>query len=101
MIQNRKQKAESRNWEGRNLKWFFAFCFLLSVFPLRAADRWLVSHTDTWRDHKGTNAPQTNWQTVSDAALDATWGVGNGGFGYADNTPETSNCQTLLPDMRN
>jgi hypothetical protein len=83
------------------LKWFFAFCFLLSAFPLRAADTWLVSHTDTWRYHKGTNAPQTNWQTVADAVLDATWGVGNGGFGYADNISETNNFQTLLPDMRN
>jgi hypothetical protein len=79
----------------------FCFLFLFSAFLLRAADTSLVNHTDTWRYYKGTNAPQTNWQTVSEAALDATWGVGNGGFGYADNTSETNNCQTLLPDMRN
>ncbi len=61
----------------------------------------LVNHGDLWRYHKGTNAPQAGWQTISDASLDTTWSSGNGGIGYADNANETSNCQTLLADMRN
>ena len=61
----------------------------------------LVTHGDTWRYHKGTNAPQAGWQTVADASLDSTWGSGNGGFGYANNANETSLCQTLLADMLN
>ena len=65
-----------------------------------AASTPLVNHGDAWRYRKGTNAPQTNWKTVADASLDATWATGNGGFGYADNSPETANCQTLLPDMK-
>src|SRR5688572_23472090 len=59
----------------------------------------LVNHADAWHYRKGTNAPQADWKTVSDSGLDATWLIGNGGFGYADNAPETGNCQTLLPDM--
>src|SRR6266404_8230082 len=61
----------------------------------------LVNHSDTWRYHKGTNAPQAGWQSIADAALDATWASGKGGIGYADNANETSLCQTLLNDMRN
>src|SRR6476661_6573240 len=59
----------------------------------------LVQHTDTWRWHKGTNAPTAGWQTLPDASLDTTWGSGPGGFGYADNTSETQLCQTVLFDM--
>src|SRR3954463_6669067 len=59
----------------------------------------LVSHSGTWRFHKGTNAPQAGWTNTLDGNLDATWGTGPGGFGYADNAPETQLCQTLLPDM--
>ena len=77
---------------------------LLAVLSCSLASNWaastpLVNHGDTWRYHKGTNAPQSNWRTVADASLDATWLTGAGGFGYADNTPETVNCLTLLPDM--
>ncbi|HUR44530.1 MAG TPA: hypothetical protein VMZ27_01545 [Candidatus Saccharimonadales bacterium] len=81
-------------------KTIFLFC-LLSGFVSAAvfADTPLVNHGDAWRYHKGTNSPQANWKTVSDATLDATWGTGNGGLGYADNAPETANCQTLLTDM--
>ncbi len=62
----------------------------------------LVNHGDSWRYHKGTNAPQADWKTVSDAGLDATWAVGNGGFGYStDNPGETVDCQTILSDMQN
>ena len=64
-----------------------------------AASTPLVNHGDAWRYHKGTNAPTANWKTVADGSLDATWGTGNGGFGYADNATETNNCQTLLADM--
>src|SRR5437660_1072957 len=59
----------------------------------------LVRHSDTWRFHKGTNAPQAGWTNIADLNLDASWGSGPGGFGYADNIPETQLCQTLLPDM--
>ena len=61
----------------------------------------LLAHTEVWRYRKGTNAPQSNWKTVADALLDATWASGPGGIGYADNTAETSRCQTLLTDMKN
>jgi hypothetical protein len=76
------------------------FC-ALALHSARAADTPLVSHADTWHYHKGTNAPQANWPSLPGTSLDATWSVGNGGFGYADNTAETNDCQTLLPDMRN
>ncbi len=58
----------------------FTACFT-SVAPPSAT---LVNHGDTWRSHKGTNAPQTGWQTVGDAALDGTWASSSGGFGYGD-----------------
>ncbi|HYV27454.1 MAG TPA: hypothetical protein VFA77_07965, partial [Candidatus Eisenbacteria bacterium] len=61
----------------------------------------LVNHSDSWRYRKGTSAPQANWKTAADASLDGSWPTGNGGFGYADNTTETSLCQTILSDMRN
>src|SRR5436190_8408966 len=73
---------------------------LLITWSLQAQTP-LVRHSDSWRYRKGTSAPQSNWKTVADASLDATWLTGNGGFGYADNTTETSLCQTLLSDMRN
>jgi hypothetical protein len=79
-----------------------AFLFLsLAVASANAADTPLVSHTNSWRFHKGTNAPQASWQTISDASLNATWSTGNGGFGYASNVAETNNCKTLLTDMQN
>jgi hypothetical protein len=55
----------------------------------------LVSRSDTWRYHKGTNAPATNWQTIADASLGSQWPSGPGGFGYGDNDDAT-----LLTDMR-
>ena len=76
-------------------------CSALVLTSARAADTPLVHYTDTWSLHKGTNPPPANWQTLPDAALDAAWSAGKGGFGYADNVPETGNCQTLLPDMQN
>src|ERR1051325_10528824 len=79
--------------------------FLVFLFTLVAsagfADTPLVNHGDSWRYHKGTNAPQTGWKTIADASLDSTWASGNGGIGYADNTTETQFVQTMLSDMRN
>lgn len=72
-----------------------AFVLAAMVFPAPAADTPLVSRGDTWRYHKGTNAPQANWQTVADASLNADWGSGPGGFGYGD-----SDDATILSDMQ-
>ncbi len=70
----------------------------LSVFCSLAQP--LVNHGDTWFYRKGLSAPQANWKTLPDGSLDPSWLSGNGGFGYANNTAETSLCQTLLNDMR-
>jgi len=79
---------------------FVAALLLATGTP--AATLPLVSHGDTWRFHKGTNAPQPNWTLAPDAALDATWAAGQGGFGYADGGgQETNNCRTILSDMKN
>lgn len=56
----------------------------------------VVAHADTWRYHKGTNAPVAGWKTVSDAALGNEWPSGPGGFGYGD-----SDDGTVLSDMLN
>ncbi len=56
----------------------------------------LVQPADSWRYHPGTNAPQTGWMTLSDAALDATWGTGPAGFGYED-----GDDVTVLSNMLN
>src|SRR5258708_6651428 len=72
----------------------FVVCSLPAQTPL-------VNHSDSWRYRKGTSAPQSNWKTADDASLDGSWLTGHGGFGYADNTTETSLCQTILSDTRN
>jgi hypothetical protein len=74
---------------------------ICAVFVTRAADTPLVNHNDVWSYHKGTNAPQSSWQTIADSALDVSWGGGAGGFGYADNAPELALVQTQFADMRN
>src|SRR5438128_807562 len=72
-----------------------------SIVPSIHAATPLVNHTNVWRYHKGNaGALQADWKTTADANLQATWLTGNGGFGYADNSAETSLCQTLLEDMR-
>ena len=83
-------------------------CFVVTalaglLFPslMCAADTVLVSHTDSWRYHKGSVAPVPTWKTNSDASLDGTWLTGNGSFGYADNAAETNGFLTLIPDMLN
>ncbi len=75
--------------------------FALSILSIRAADIPLASRTNSWHFHKGTNAPQTDWKTVLDGGLDATWPQGTGGFGYANNANEVLLCQTILNDMSN
>src|SRR5262245_47511948 len=75
----------------------FVAAFLYCV--VSSSGQSLVQHGDTWRYRKGTSAPQTIWKTADDGALDASWLSGKGGFGYADNSPEISLCQTLLNDM--
>src|SRR6266850_6247483 len=77
-----------------------AFAFIAQIAINSSAQTTLVNHGDAWHYRKGTNAAQLDWKTATDASLDATWQVGNGGFGYADNAPETQLCQTILSDMR-
>lgn len=55
----------------------------------------LVNFNDTWRYRKGTSAPQSDWKTVADGSLDASWLSGLGFIGYGDGTPGTT-----LSDMR-
>lgn len=57
----------------------------------------LIQPTEGWNYRKGTNAPQADWKATP--ALDATWNVGNGGFGYSDSPAEIALCQTTLSDM--
>lgn len=59
----------------------------------------LVGHSDTWRYRKGTSAPQSNWKTATDAALDATWLTGPGWIAYGDGTGANA-AGTTLADMR-
>ena len=59
----------------------------------------LVTHSDTWRYRKGTSAPQADWKTVADVALDASWLTGPGWIGYGDGTGVTA-AGTTLSDMR-
>lgn len=76
------------------------FTFRTAEAP--AAPAPLVHHGDAWHFRPGTNAPQTNWQSIGSASLDASWAVGPGGFGYStDNPTETVNCGTILTDMQN
>ncbi len=49
----------------------------------------IIDAGDDWRYRKGTSAPQANWQTVADAALDSGWLTGAGGFGYGDDDDAT------------
>jgi len=81
---------------GRILR-TLAAAFVLSAVGSEAQS--LVQQGDTWRYRKGTSAPQINWKTAADTELHASWLTGKGGFGYADNSPEVSLCQTILNDM--
>src|ERR1043166_6156437 len=76
------------------------FCSML-LWTSTSAQMPLVNHGDSWRYRKGTSAPQVGWKTAAETGLDASWLTGNGGIGYANNTTETSLCQTILTDMLN
>src|SRR4051812_3968756 len=78
----------------------FAHGLALFLLALNLNSQTLVTHSEVWRYRKGTSAPQTDWKTTADASLDGTWLSGAGGFGYADNTPETALCRTFLTDMQ-
>jgi mannosyl-glycoprotein endo-beta-N-acetylglucosaminidase len=71
--------------------------FLIPIASF-AASTSLVNHGEAqWRYRKGTNAPQADWKTATDAALDATWlGPVAGGIGYSD-----GDDATVLTDMQN
>src|SRR5262245_48268681 len=73
--------------------------FFSALKTALAADMTLVRHGDLWYYHKGTNAPQTAWQTLADNALDSSWVTANGGFGYGD--AGIVGQATTLSDMQN
>lgn len=73
---------------------------LLLTLSVAVSAQTLVSHSDVWRYRKQTTATPVGWKTATDASLNSTWLSGSGGFGYADNTTETSLCGTLLNDMK-
>ncbi len=85
-------KLMNRHW----LKSMLALCasaaapafgqtFTLRIGPAPLPPTPLVSHGDSWRYRPGrTNAPQADWTTAENAALDGTWLTGQGGFGYGD-----------------
>lgn len=56
----------------------------------------LVTHSEVWRFRRGTSEPPADWHSRADAALDASWESGPGGFGFAD-----GDDGTVLSDMRN
>ncbi len=75
---------------------FLALVSLLLSLVTAGAQTPLVSASGTWRVHKGTNAPQANWKLAPDGSLNADWGSGAAGFGYAD-----GDDVTVLGDMLN
>src|SRR3989442_15635212 len=73
---------------------------LLFTSPASGATVPLVNHGDAWRYSKGNGSgPQSNWKTVADSGLDGTWLTGNGGVGYAGNTPQTTPPPTVFTGM--
>jgi len=89
-----KQLNRFRNWGV-----YLLFVFCLACLRSLSAATPLVNHSDLWRFHKGTNAPQTDWQRIPEAALNVDWGSGNGGFGYGDSG--LLGQSTVLSDMQN
>lgn len=73
------------------------FCAAFLLRSAQAADTTLVSHGDEWRYRPATTAPPANWPTLADAALDASWLSGPGGFGYGD--PAITGEATTLSGM--
>lgn len=80
------------------------WCFLLVNFgvagALGAQTNVLVARDAVWHYRKGLSAPQGDWKTAVDSALDASWLTGPGGFGYGTIPSETNQCGVLLLDMR-
>ena len=89
-----KQLNRFRNWG-----FYLLFVFCLGCLRSLSAATSLVNHSDLWRFHKGTNAPQTDWQRLPETALNVDWGSGNGGFGYGDSG--LLGQSTVLSDMQN
>ncbi len=80
----------------------FAIADCTAFFTMPAARVPLAMHEDDWHYRAGTNAPRADWKTADEAALDATWQSGPGGFGYSTaSTNETVNCATLVTNMQN
>ncbi len=79
---------------------FAAWC--MAVMP-RQPDRrpasMLISARDEWQYRKGTSAPQADWKTAGDDALDSTWLTGPGWIGYGEGKGAGA-PGTPLPDMR-
>lgn len=69
--------------------------------PRRAGAEVLVAHDRVWQYHVGTNAPQSGWTTLDDAALDGSWSSGDGGFGFGNDAGETNRCGTIPAGMAN
>ena len=78
---------------------FAAGLLSFQVGPISAPTTALVTHTEVWQLHRGTNEPAATWQTDPDAALDNTWSSAPGGFGYGDSGIQGE--RTTLPDMIN
>jgi hypothetical protein len=59
--------------------------FTIQVGAPPAPSAPLINHSDTWHYRPGlNNAPQADWTTADDTALDGTWTAAPGGFGYGD-----------------
>src|SRR5580765_425618 len=59
--------------------------FTIQVGALPAPPTPLINHSDTWHYRPGlNNAPEADWTTADDTALDGTWTAAPGGFGYGD-----------------
>src|SRR5882672_2851063 len=59
--------------------------FTIQVGATTAPPAPLINHSDTWHYRPGlNNAPQADWTTTADTALDGTWAAAPGGFGYGD-----------------
>ena len=87
------------------MKLFLVIGFLLGVLLAANSTRAampLVNHGDTWRYRTNVTAPPANWQTMTDAALDASWQTGPGGFGYGDAAivGEATTLSTMINNYR-
>ena len=81
------------------MKKYLLSAFFVSLFLHTAVGAPLVNFNDVWHYRKGTSAPQSDWKTVDDASLDASWLTGPGWIGYGDGSGATA-AGTTLSDMR-